>query len=105
MAGVWEVKDGAYRLVDNHNPPKGQRRQVLVDAPTGEEVTSYTVLEEKLSELGWEKYGDDHPQILRFRQESTALLIYLPKDFAKFKLEHMEDVVAKNSGAFFVRDG
>ncbi|CAL1397211.1 unnamed protein product [Linum trigynum] len=105
MAGAWEVKDGGYRLVDNPPKPKGQRRQVLVDEPTGEEVTSYTVLEEKLAALGWEKYGADHPQILRFRQESTALLIYLPKDFAKFKLEHMDDVVAKNRGAFFVRDG
>ncbi|KAH7282394.1 hypothetical protein KP509_35G028700 [Ceratopteris richardii] len=85
---------------------QGCRRKALVYLPTNEVVTSYRQLEEKLRKLGWERYPDnDDPDKLQFhRGVSSALLISLPRDFAKFKTMHMFDIVLKNRDYFEVRD-
>ncbi|PQQ15067.1 flowering-promoting factor 1-like protein 3 [Prunus yedoensis var. nudiflora] len=66
-------------------------------------ISSYAVLERKLSSLGWERYYDD-PDLLQFHKRSTVHLISLPKDFSKFKSMHMYDIVVKNRNVFEVRD-
>ncbi|KAL6343728.1 hypothetical protein AAG906_027498 [Vitis piasezkii] len=81
----------------------GGRRKVLIHTPTNEVITSYAMLERKLSSLGWERYYDD-PELLQFHKRSTVHLISLPKDFGKFKSMHMFDIVVKNRNIFEVRD-
>ncbi|KAJ9181929.1 hypothetical protein P3X46_005972 [Hevea brasiliensis] len=113
MSGVWVFKNGVVRLVDNQAGPEsvngsgqgssGVRRKVLVHVPTNEVITSYAVLENKLSSLGWERYYDD-PDLLQFHKRSTVHLISLPKDFSNFKSLHMYDIVVKNRNMFEVRD-
>ncbi|XP_031274409.1 flowering-promoting factor 1-like protein 3 [Pistacia vera] len=98
MSGVWVFKGGVVRLVDGESS-----RKVLVHIPTNEVITSYEVLEHKLSALGWERYYDD-PSLLQFHKQSTVHLISLPKDFKKFKSVHMYDIVVKNRNVFEVRD-
>lgn len=98
MSGVWVFKDGVVRLVEND-----QGKKTLVHVPSNEVITSYSVLERKLSSLGWEKYYDD-PELLQFHKRSTIHLISLPKDFNKFKSVHMFDIVVKNRNQFEVRD-
>ncbi|WCJ23508.1 flowering promoting factor 1 [Euphorbia peplus] len=107
MSGVWVFKNGVVRLVDN---PAGEslegssgRRKVLVHTPSNEIITSYSILENKLYSLGWERYYDD-PHLLQFHKRSTVHLISLPKDFSKFKSMHMFDIVVKNRNMFEVRD-
>ncbi|KAL0457393.1 UNVERIFIED_CONTAM: Flowering-promoting factor 1-like protein 3 [Sesamum latifolium] len=78
MSGVWCFKNGVVRLVEN--PGDCPRRKLLVHLPTNEAITSYEVLERKLSSLGWER------------------------DFSKFKSIHMYDIVVKNRNEFEVRD-
>lgn len=89
------------RLVDGEN--QNSRRKVLVHVPSNEIITSYAVLERKLSSLGWDRYYDD-PELLQFHKRSTVHLISLPKDFNKFKSMHMFDIVVKNRNEFEVRD-
>ncbi|KAF2289187.1 hypothetical protein GH714_029303 [Hevea brasiliensis] len=106
-------ENGVVRLVDNQAGPEsvngsgqgssGVRRKVLVHVPTNEVITSYAVLENKLSSLGWERYYDD-PDLLQFHKRSTVHLISLPKDFSNFKSLHMYDIVVKNRNMFEVRD-
>ncbi|KAK9179345.1 hypothetical protein WN944_025491 [Citrus x changshan-huyou] len=102
MSGVWVFKNGVVRL---ENPGaeacsnSNTRRKVLVHVPTNEVMTSYAVLERKLSSLGWERYYDD-PELLQFHKRSTVHLISLPKDFNKFKSMHMYDIVVKNRNVF-----
>ncbi|GKU85471.1 hypothetical protein SLEP1_g147 [Rubroshorea leprosula] len=112
MSGVWVFKNGVVRLVENpaaesldgSRPVSSFRRKVLVHTPTNEVITSYTVLERKLSSLGWERYYDD-PELLQFHKSSTSVdLISLPRDFSKFKSMHMYDIVVKNRNMFEVRD-
>ncbi|CAN0855808.1 Flowering-promoting factor 1-like protein 3 [Linum grandiflorum] len=107
MSGVWVFKNGVVRLVENpgsESSSMGSRaRKVLVHAPTNEVITSYAVLERKLSELGWERYYDD-PDLLQFHKRSTVHLISLPRDFNRFKSMHMYDIVVKNRHMFEVRD-
>ncbi|KAG7013634.1 Flowering-promoting factor 1-like protein 3, partial [Cucurbita argyrosperma subsp. argyrosperma] len=110
MAGVWVFKNGVVRLVENAGADTsdgGQRsrlrRKVLVFCSTGEVMTSYATLEQKLMTLGWERYYDD-PNLLQFHKRSTVHLISLPKDFAKFKSMHMYDIVVKNRSHFEVRE-
>ncbi|KAL3505746.1 hypothetical protein ACH5RR_031128 [Cinchona calisaya] len=98
MSGVWVFKNGVVRL---ENP--GDSRKVLVHVPSNEVITSYSVLEKKLSPLGWERYYDE-PDLLQFHKRSTIHLISLPKDFNKFKSVHMFDIVVKNRNEFEVRD-
>ena len=106
MSGVWVFKNGVVRL---ENPGgdslqgSGGRRKVLIHTPTNEVITSYAMLERKLSSLGWERYYDD-PELLQFHKRSTVHLISLPKDFGKFKSMHMFDIVVKNRNIFEVRD-
>ncbi|KAI5650734.1 hypothetical protein M9H77_36739 [Catharanthus roseus] len=105
MSGVWVFKNGVVRLVENPGEYHGQgnRRKMLVHVPSNEVITSYAVLERKLSALGWERYYDD-PDLLQFHKRSTVHLISLPKDFNKFKSMHMFDIVVKNRNEFEVRD-
>ncbi|KAL9314829.1 hypothetical protein ACSQ67_020281 [Phaseolus vulgaris] len=85
MSGVWVFNKGVDSLASN------------------EIITSYTVLEHKLSTLGWERYYDDL-DLLRFHKRSTVHLISLPKDFNRFGSMHMYDIVVKNKNYFEVRD-
>ncbi|KAL3508079.1 hypothetical protein ACH5RR_033461 [Cinchona calisaya] len=107
MSGVWVFKNGVVRLVENPGDYQGSsgstRRKVLVHVSTNEVITSYSVLESKLLDLGWERYYDD-PDLLQFHKRSTVHLISLPKDFNKFKSMHMYDIVVKNRNEFEVRD-
>ncbi|CAN6548211.1 hypothetical protein ACFX13_022255 [Malus domestica] len=106
MSGVWVFKNGVVRLVDGADSLQGSNarpRKVLVHTPTDEVISSYAVLERKLSTLGWERYYDD-PDLLQFHKRSTVHLISLPKDFNKFKSMHMYDIVVKNRNVFEVRD-
>ncbi|CAK7333161.1 unnamed protein product [Dovyalis caffra] len=112
MSGVWVFKNGVVRLVENPGPDpvdgsrqgsSNTKRKVLVHTPSNEVITSYGVLERKLSPLGWERYYDD-PDLLQFHKRSTIHLISLPKDFNKFKSMHMYDIVVKNRNTFEVRD-
>ncbi|GAB2283910.1 Flowering-promoting factor 1-like protein 1, partial [Dionaea muscipula] len=113
MSGVWVFKNGVLRLVGNPKAEAalegeqqlGSRRQrkVLVHLPSDEVMTSYTVLEQKLVGLGWERYHDD-VSLLQFHKSSTVDLISLPKEFSKFKSMHMYDIVVKNRDMFEVRD-
>ncbi|KAL3505745.1 hypothetical protein ACH5RR_031127 [Cinchona calisaya] len=105
MSGVWVFRNGVVRLVENPGEYQGSngRRKVLVHLSSNEIITSYSVLETKLSSLGWERYHDD-PELLQFHKRSTIHLISLPKDFNKFKSIHMYDIVVKNRNEFEVRD-
>jgi len=99
MSGVWVFNKGVVRLVENPN----SERKVLIHSASNEIITSYTVLEHKLSTLGWERYYDD-PDLLQFHKRSTVHLISLPKDFNRFRSMHMYDIVVKNKNYFEVRD-
>jgi len=99
MSGVWVFNKGVVRLVENPN----SERKVLVHSASNEIITSYAVLEHKLSLLGWERYYDD-PDLLQFHKRSTVDLISLPRDFNKFRSMHMYDIVVKNKNYFEVRD-
>ncbi|XP_061370573.1 flowering-promoting factor 1-like protein 3 [Gastrolobium bilobum] len=108
MSGVWVFRNGVVRLVENPGAEavdggRGGRRRVLVHTASNEVITSYAVLEHKLSSLGWERYYDD-PDLLQFHKRSTVHLISLPRDFNKFKSMHMYDIVVKNRNSFEVRD-
>ncbi|KAG2398455.1 Flowering-promoting factor [Vigna angularis] len=95
MSGVWVFNKGVVRLVEN---PSSERK-VLVHSASNEIITSYAVLEHKLSSLGWERYYDD-PDLLQFHKRSTVHLISLPRDFNRFRSMHMYDIVVKNKNYF-----
>lgn len=101
MSGVWVFKNGVVRLVENAGDCHSKK--LLVHIASNEAITSYSVLERKLSSLGWERYYDD-VDLLQFHKRSTVHLISLPKDFSKFKSMHMYDIVVKNRNEFEVRD-
>nr|GEV35491.1 flowering-promoting factor 1-like protein 3 [Tanacetum cinerariifolium] len=107
MSGVWVFENnGVVRLVENPRGDSSQgtsRRKVLVHLPTNQVVTSYDVLEEMLTSIGWERYYFD-PDLLQFHKRSTVHLISLPKDFNKLKPMHMYDIVVKARNVFEVRD-
>ena len=107
MSGVWVFENnGVVRLVENPHGDSSQgtsRRKVLVHLPTNQVVTSYDVLKEMLTSIGWERYYND-PDLLQFHKRSTVHLISLPKDFNKLKPRHMYDIVVKARNVFEVRD-
>ncbi|KAJ0979841.1 hypothetical protein J5N97_015315 [Dioscorea zingiberensis] len=106
MSGVWVFENnGVMRLVEN--PAREQsstaRRKGLLYTPSNEVISSYTSLERKLMNLGWERYYDD-PDLIQFHKRSSVDLISLPKDFKGFKSIHMYDIVVKNREVFRVID-
>ncbi|XP_004229232.1 flowering-promoting factor 1-like protein 3 [Solanum lycopersicum] len=105
MSGVWKIKNGVVRLVENLGDFHGAtgRRKVLVHLSSNEVITSYAVLERKLYSLGWERYYDD-PDLLQYHKRSTVHLISLPNDFNNLRSMHMYDIVVKNRNEFAVRD-
>ncbi|XP_015085924.1 flowering-promoting factor 1-like protein 3 [Solanum pennellii] len=105
MSGVWKIKNGVVRLVENLGDFQGAtgRRKVLVHLSSNEVITSYASLERILYSLGWERYYDD-PNLLQYHKRSTVHLISLPKDFNNLKSMHMYDIVVKNRNEFTVRD-
>ncbi|KAK9139382.1 hypothetical protein Scep_009063 [Stephania cephalantha] len=105
MSGVWVFKkNGVVKLVENPTMESMDgRRKVLVHKQSDDVITSYTVLERKLSALGWKRYYDD-PDLFQFHKDNSIDLISLPKDFSKFRSVHMYDIVVKNRNIFEVRD-
>ncbi|KAJ0965651.1 hypothetical protein J5N97_026789 [Dioscorea zingiberensis] len=92
------------RLVENPGgEPSGAKKKVLVHVPSDQVITSYEMLENKLAELGWERYRSDS-QLLQFHKHSSVHLISLPSDFTKLKSVHMYDIVVKSRNVFEVRD-
>lgn len=106
MSGVWVFGKGVVRL-ENPAADGGEgrpgKRAVLVHIPSKDVITSYAVLERKLTSLGWERYYDD-PDLLQYHKSATVHLISLPKDFRSFSSIHMYDIVVKNRNLFEVRD-
>ncbi|CAN6854177.1 unnamed protein product [Brassica oleracea] len=54
MSGVWVFKNGVIRLVENPNQSGADsysRRKVMVYLPTGEVVSSYSMLEQILQSI------------------------------------------------------
>ena len=74
----------------------------LLHTAGNEVVSSYEVLESKLTVLGWERYYED-PALLQFHKRGSLNLISLPRDFSHFSV-HMYDVVIKNRDSFRVVD-
>ena len=105
MSGVWVFKNGVVRLVENPGSDQTStvRRKALLHTPSGEVVSSYEVLESKLTVLGWERYYED-PALLQFHKRGSLNLISLPRDFSHFSSVHMYDVVIKNRESFRVVD-
>ncbi|GAA0160838.1 hypothetical protein LIER_17299 [Lithospermum erythrorhizon] len=113
MSGVWLFRNGVIRLVENPGADQGEgrpqsssssRKKVLVHLPTGEIVSSYSFLEQILSNLGWERYYGGDPDLLQYHKHSSIDLISLPRDFSKFTSINMYDIVVKNPNIFHVRD-
>ncbi|KAJ1255691.1 hypothetical protein BS78_K171800 [Paspalum vaginatum] len=99
MSGVWVFKDGssaAWRTLAGTRSRRGAVAggRCWCTSPAARWVTSYEVLERRLRELGWERYVDD-PCLLLFHQRSTVHLISVPRDFVRFRLVHMYDIVVK----------
>ncbi|KAK7317250.1 hypothetical protein RJT34_01315 [Clitoria ternatea] len=92
MSGVWVFKNGVVKLNPGGGGGGEGSRKVLVHTASNEMISSYAVLERKLSSLGWERYYND-PDLLQFHKRSTVHLISLPRDFNKFKPIHMYDIV------------
>ncbi|KAL4308929.1 hypothetical protein GQ457_01G030810 [Hibiscus cannabinus] len=108
MSSVWVLRNGVVRMVENPTT-KGQSNskpgsKVLVFSPSGEVINSYSMLEAKLSFLGWERFIDGDSASLRFHKRSCPDLISLPNDFAKFNSIYMYDIVMKNRNMFHVMD-
>ncbi|RDX73207.1 Flowering-promoting factor 1, partial [Mucuna pruriens] len=107
MSGVWVFNKGGFRLVEN-GQAEGKKcslnKKVLVHLPSGEVVSSYSSLEQILTNLGWERYYGRDPQLYQFHKHSSTDLISLPKDFSKFTSIYMYDIVIKNPNVFHVRD-
>ncbi|KGN57101.1 hypothetical protein Csa_010574 [Cucumis sativus] len=109
MSGVWIFDNGVIRLVERAGAAEtttsggSGKRKVLIYTPTNEAMTSYEVLENKLSMLGWEVYYEDG-EVMQFHKPSSVDLISLPKDFNKLKARHLYDIVVRNRNLFQVKD-
>ena len=106
MSGVWIFDNGVIRLVDRAGAAEtttgaGGRRKVLIYTPTNEVMTSYEVLKNKLSMLGWEVYYEDG-EVMQFHKPSSVDLISLPTDFNKLKARHLYDIVVRNRNLFHI---
>ncbi|CAO2207019.1 unnamed protein product [Urochloa humidicola] len=100
-SGVWVLKNGVVRLVENEAVRK--RKKALVHTPSGQVVRSYAELESELRALGWERYYED-PALYQFHKRGSLDLISLPADFARFSSVHMYDIVVKNRDSFRIVD-
>ncbi|KAK7352784.1 hypothetical protein VNO80_18212 [Phaseolus coccineus] len=105
MSGVWVFKKDGFRLMENRQAERcSLNKKVLVYLASGEVVSSYSSLEQILSNLGWERYYGRDLQLYQFHKHSSTDLISLPLDFSKFTSVHMYDIVIKNPNVFHVRD-
>ncbi|ESW09103.1 hypothetical protein PHAVU_009G100300 [Phaseolus vulgaris] len=105
MSGVWVFKKDGFRLMENRQAERcSLNKKVLVYLASGEVVSSYSSLEEILSNLGWERYYGRDLQFYQFHKHSSTDLISLPLNFSKFSSVHMYDIVIKNPNVFHVRD-
>ncbi|XP_065850824.1 flowering-promoting factor 1-like [Euphorbia lathyris] len=105
MSGVWVFKNGVYRLVENPGDQhQSIRRKALVHLPSGQIVNSYSILEQILKGLGWERYYGGDSELFQFHKHSSIDLISLPRDFSRFNSVYMYDIVVKNPNVFHVRD-
>ena len=106
MSGVWVFKNnGVIRLVENPQAESGGRKsKALVHLPSGQVVSSYSLLEQILTGLGWERYYGGDSELFQFHKRSSIDLISLPRDFHRFNSVYMYDIVIKNPNVFHVRD-
>ncbi|XP_006578196.2 flowering-promoting factor 1-like [Glycine soja] len=108
MSGVWVFKKDGFRLMEKRKAEgiacSSLKKKVLVHLASGEVVSSYSSLEQILSNLGWERYYGRDPQLYQFHKRSSTDLISLPKNFSKFTSVYMYDIVIKNPNVFHVRD-
>jgi len=105
MSGVWVFKKDGFRLMENRQAETCiLNKKVLVYLPSGEVVSSYSSLEQILTNLGWERYFGRDLELYQFHKHSSTDLISLPKDFSKFTSVYMYDIVIKNPNVFHVRD-
>ncbi|XP_052206789.1 flowering-promoting factor 1-like protein 2 [Diospyros lotus] len=105
MSGVWEFKNGVMHLVENREQGGSSgRKMALVHLPSGQVVSSYSLLEQILRGLGWERYHGGDPNLFQFHKHSSIDLISLPKNFSKFNSIYMYDIVLKNPNVFHVQD-
>ncbi|ONK69597.1 uncharacterized protein A4U43_C05F24640 [Asparagus officinalis] len=58
------------------------------------------MLEQKLGDLGWERYPPADPSVIQFHQRSTVHLITVPSDFSRISTVHMYDIVVKTRNVF-----
>ncbi|KAL5710789.1 hypothetical protein ACHQM5_021310 [Ranunculus cassubicifolius] len=121
MSGVWVFNSkGVARLIANPTKESfetkeptatgtatapGARPRMLVYLPANQVITSYAELDQRLHELGWVRYNaGQKPELIQYHRSPNSLhLISLPANFAKFKTQHMYDIVVKNHSFFEVR--
>ncbi|KAJ0985075.1 hypothetical protein J5N97_003431 [Dioscorea zingiberensis] len=105
MSGVWVFRNGVVRLRENPaGNALGYRRKALAYIPTNEVIVSHEMLENKLAELGWERYHSDSTVLLQFHKNNSVHLISVPRDFTRLTSVHMYDIVVKTRNVFEVRD-
>ena len=94
---------GMIQLIDKSSGEG--RRTVLVYSPTEEVITSHDKLEEKLVDLGWERYSPNDPELIQFHKASIPnFIISTPRDFSRIRSIHMYDIAYKTRNMFSVRD-
>ncbi|KAI3435385.1 uncharacterized protein J3R85_006113 [Psidium guajava] len=81
MSGVWVFKNGVIRLENPQADVQGctGQKKALEHLPTGEVISSYSLLERILGGLGWEQYSGRDPDLLQFHKQSSIDLISLPE--------------------------
>ncbi|GLT85143.1 hypothetical protein SLE2022_033410 [Rubroshorea leprosula] len=113
MSGIWKFNpNGVYEIVNPQAESNSEGRQggssvgrstVLEYLPTSQVISSYSELDQILSDLGWERYRGA-PDLLQYHKQYSNDLISLPRDFTMFSSVHMFDIVVKIPNVFHVRD-
>ncbi|XP_037488507.1 flowering-promoting factor 1-like protein 5 [Triticum dicoccoides] len=107
--GVWVFrKDGVMEPQSAAGgSPTGQGvggHKALVYLPANEPMRSLEALERRLGSLGWERYYENGDIVQLHRRDGGVDLIALPRDFTRFRSNHMYDIVVKNRHHFKVVD-